>query len=98
MTYEIVSLMPSRASDDGPLRQGERLTLAYSGGDQRFVHDGHRYLVDAFGTVPDALSSGVQTADECPNAASGVGTYQADGTHIDTGIFTSDGIDRTSCP
>ena len=92
MTYEVVSLVPGRASGDGALHQGERLTVAYVGGDERFVHDGHRYLVDASGLVPDELSSGVQTAGECPNAASGVGTYRADGTRIDTGLLTWDGI------
>jgi hypothetical protein len=92
VTFEVVSLVPSRASGDGALRQGERLTVTYTGGDERYLHDGHSYLVDAYGTVPDALSSGVQTAGECPNAASGVGTYKADGTRIDTGLFTSDGI------
>ena len=92
MTYEIVSLVPARASGDDALRQGQPLTVLYGGGDERFVHDGHRYLVDAYGRVPDELTSGVQTAGECPNAASGVGTYQADGTRIDTGLLTSDGI------
>jgi hypothetical protein len=92
VTFEIVSLVPSRASGDDALRPGERVTVTYTGGDERFVHDRHRYLVDASGSVPDALSSGVQSADECPDAASGVGTYRADGTRIDTGLYTADGI------
>ena len=98
VTFEIVSLEPARAANDAALRPGEQVTVSYDGGDERFVHEDHRYLVDAYGNVPGALRSGVQTAGECSNASRGVGTFRADGTRIDTSLFTRDGIEPYVLP
>jgi hypothetical protein len=73
------------------LSAGDVVVVRYSGGDERFVHVGQRYQVDAWGETPDDLASGVQTADECP--VGGSATLHADGTPINTGLFTRDGIE-----
>jgi hypothetical protein len=94
--YRIETMLPGRIFEGGAgapsVHPGQRVTVTYTGGDARFVHVGHRYRVDVFGSAHDRLTSGVRTAGECLNAAEGVGTFHADGSAIDTGLLTRDGI------
>jgi hypothetical protein len=93
VTFTVISVEPTSTSlGVAHVNPGEQVTVRYVQGDQRFVHPGDTYLVNAYGAGLGHLESGVQTAQECDNDAPGVGTYEADGARIDTGIFTRDGF------
>ena len=93
VTFEVEQLTADRLAPGNPetISAGDEVVVHYSGGDERVVHVGQHYQVDAWGDPPDGLASGVQTADECP--VGGSATLHADGTAINTGLFTRDGIE-----
>ncbi|MGZ4707587.1 MAG: hypothetical protein ACXWBN_02455 [Acidimicrobiales bacterium] len=91
VTFRVDEVLPDRIFHDvaaAEVAVGDEVVVHYRGGDERFVHQGQSYQVDAWGHVPDELASGVHTADEC----AGGGTVHADGSPIDTGLWTRDGI------
>lgn len=86
----VVEEHPGPAPDGMPPRPaiGAEVRVRYGNGTQRFVHVGQRYQVSSWGQADDALLSHVVTAE---HACQG-GTYRADGSAIDTGLFTRDGF------
>jgi len=93
VTFDVEQWAGDRLPPGSPqeLEPGDQIVVTYSGGDQRFIHVGQRYQVDAWGSAPDGFASGVQTADECP--IGGSATFHADGSAIDTTLFSADGIE-----
>jgi hypothetical protein len=93
-TYGVDELLrdETNPADDNPfqLGRGQLVVVRYHGGDQRFIHHGQSYRVVAYGSADD-LGSSVHTAGEC-DGGSGTGTRHADGSVIDTGLLTRDGI------
>ena len=91
VTYQVDEVLQDRSApglEPGPLTAGQQVAIRYQGGDERFVHRGDSYLVDAFGR-----DSGVHTAGECTKTEHGAGTVHADGSAIDTGLLTAGGIE-----
>jgi len=88
---QIVSDQQNPAPQPTSLEPGQDLVVRYSDGDARYLHRGASYRVPVFGNEIDGFHSGVHTADEC-DAPVGTGTVHADGTEINTGIFTLEGF------
>ncbi len=92
VTYVVESWQADRLPPGNPqlLSPGDRVVIDYLGGDARFLHTGQRYQVDATGNAIDQLTSDVHTSGEC---TFGSATVHADGSSIDTGLWTRDGIE-----
>src|SRR5262249_19639658 len=71
------------------LLTGDTARVTYPADDARFVHVGSSYRVEAFGRPPSRLSSTVRAGD-CQGEEPL--TRHADGTAINTSVFTRDGI------
>jgi hypothetical protein len=83
VTFEIEQVDPGSG-----LTVGDTVDVTYSRGTERFLHAGSRYRVETWGEANGTLLGDVAVADR---ACSG-GTWHADGTPIDTGLFTRDGF------
>ena len=89
VTYRILRVVP--VSDHPPtgrnVTAGSTVVVTYEDG-ARFLHTGSRYLVKVW-TLPgdDRLYSAVNTR-RCGTSS----TWHADGSSIDTGLFTRDGF------
>lgn len=68
---------------------GERVIVVYPDDDARFLHVGERYRVVTATRAADQWQSNVMGANECSH---GIRTAHADGSPIDTGLLTRDGI------
>lgn len=73
---------------DPQIEPGQEVTVTY-GDDARFLHTGQSYLVPVYGTAPSDLRGFVSHS---PCGTRGTDTVHADGSEIDTGIFTRDGF------
>lgn len=91
VTYEVGQPVTIEGIVPNNVAAGDRVVITYGGGEARFLHRGGAYRVDAFG-ADQPWRSGIAQARECPEAEHGSGTVHADGSSIDTGLLTRDGI------